>query len=106
MTAYQFTRFEADRVHTLKARGFDIDIIKMQIGLSNPNKNFFRNTKEYKDAQNTYYDLTMSCSKEEAIEWMCRWMLNAIAYASQTKDLNWRVFFMAAYDIHAALIAS
>ena len=105
MTAYEFTRFDADITHTLKAKGYDVDVVAMQIDRSNPGKECFRNTSEYKDANDTFIELTMSCEKSEAIWWMGRWMLNAMAYGRQMKDLNWMAFFMAAYDIRKSLVA-
>ena len=103
MNAYEFTRFEADKVNTLKAKGYDIDTVAYLIDYNNPDKNYFRDTKEYQEAQDVFYELTMSCNLKERIGWMKRWMLNAIAYGF-SKDLNWRAFFMAAYDIHSNLI--
>ena len=104
MTAYEFTRFEADRTYLLKAKGYDIDVIAMKIDLANLSRNCFRDTVEYANAQDVFYDLTMSCNDKEALRWLGHWMLNAIAYASQTKDLDWRIFFIAAYDIYNSIL--
>jgi hypothetical protein len=58
MTAYEFTRFEADRTHLLKVKGYDIDTIAFQIDYSNPGKDCFRDTKEYAEHEMTFRDVT------------------------------------------------
>lgn len=102
MTAYQFTKYQNDRTHLLKAKGYDIDTVAFMIDYNNPGKNYFRDTAEYEDAKDVFYEVTSSCDKDEAIHWMQYFMLNAIAYG-YTKDLNWRTYFMAAYDIFISL---
>lgn len=104
MTAYEFTKYNADFRNILKVRSYDINVVSEKININDPKHNYFRYTKEYKEASNIFIDLTMSCNKGEAIHWMEKWMIDALAYGVETKDLDWRSFFMAAYDIHASLL--
>lgn len=103
MNAYEFTRFEADRTYRLKAQGYDIDVVAMQIDYNNPDKNYFRGTDEYEEAKHMFIEVTMSCNQQECIQWMEYFMLNAIAYGLDVRELNWRAYFMAAYDLYNSL---
>ena len=45
----------------------------------------------------------MSCNEQEAVNWMKYYMANAIAYGIQTKNLDWRTKFLAAWDLFLEL---
>ena len=62
-----------------------------------------RSKPKYEEAKDMFIELTMSCNLKEAKGWMTRWMLSAIAYGLSTKDLDWRYFYLAAYDIFIEL---
>ena len=60
----------------------------------------------YLDAKDWFIETTMSCDQSEAIRWMQYYMSNAIAYGIQTKDLDWRTKFLAAYDLFNSLVST
>ena len=102
MTGYEFTRFEADFTSRVKAQAYDINTLAHKIEYNNPTVDF-RADEDYKDAENWFIETTMSCTPEEAIRWMEYYMSNAIAYAIETKNLDWRTKFLAAYDLFNSL---
>lgn len=104
MNAYEFTRFEADFTAKEKARGYDLGTIEFLIQYNNPTIDF-PSTEKYKEAYDMFLELTMSCSYNEAVNWAKYWVMNAIAYGNQTKDRDWRYFFMAANDLYKYLLS-
>ncbi len=98
MTGYEFTRFEADFTSKTKSQAYDASTVAFQIGYNNPGVDF-RQDSDYADAKDWFCDSTMSCDKKEAINWMKYYMANAIAYGIQTKNLDWRTKFLAAWDL-------
>lgn len=98
MTAYEFTKIGMDFTGKVKPRCYDASVVAFQIeyghGANDP-----REEKEYHEAENIYLDLTMSCTREEAVSWMKYWMVNAIAYGIVTKSRDWQYKFLAAYDL-------
>lgn len=102
MTGYEFTRFESDFTSKQKASSYDAGTVAFQIKQSNPGVDF-KNDPDYKDAKDWFIETTMSCDRDEAINWMNYYMANAIAYGIQTKNLDWRTKFLAAYDIQKTL---
>ena len=65
-----------------------------------------RNTKEYAITQDEYIDYTMSCDLGEAIGWMIHIGKMAIQYGLDTKNLDWKVKFIVAWDIAHRLTAN
>lgn len=102
MTGYEFTRFEANFMSKQKAQCYDASTVAFQIEYNNPTIDF-RNDADYEDAKNWFIDTTMSCDKKEAINWMTYYMANAIAYGIETKNLDWRTKFLAAWDLFNSL---
>lgn len=98
MNGYEFTRFEANYINKVKAGAYDASTIAFQIEYNNPGTDF-RTDADYVDASHWMIDSTMSCDQEEAINWMTYYMSNAIAYGIETKNLDWRTKFLAAYDL-------
>lgn len=100
MTGYEFTRFEANFTSKMKARSYEASIVALQA-----EEAFCKNGKDYKedpdyiDCKDWFIETTMSCNTEEAINWMKYYMANAIAYGIQTRNLDWRTKFLAAWDI-------
>lgn len=100
MNGYEFTRFEADFTSKSKARAYEASVVAMQVmHIYESNSKDYKDEADYIDAKNWFYETTMSCNKAEAINWMKYYMANAIAYGIQTKNLDWRTKFLAAYDI-------
>lgn len=87
-----------DYTSKVKARAYDVKVVAFQIEYSNPEVNF-RENKEYQDAKDSYIDMTMSCDRDEAKDWMKYFMSNSIAYGICTKNLDWRPKFLAAFDL-------
>lgn len=58
-----------------------------------------RSSELYKEAKEFYIDETMSCDEEEATRELKLWEKDAIAFGYETKDRDWRVFFLAAFDL-------
>lgn len=102
MTAYEFTRFEPTFTYADRARVYDANMLASLLVQRNPSKDL-RTQREYREAEDIYYELTMSCDRGEALAWLRYWMANAIAYGLTTKDTKWGYFFLAAYDIQSRL---
>ena len=102
MTGYEFTRYEADFTSKTKAQAYDAATVAHMIAYNNPTADF-RNDDDYIDAEHWFMETTMSCDKDEAINWMEYYMANAIAYGIQTKNRDWRTKFLAAYDLFNSL---
>lgn len=102
MTGYEFTRIELDFTSMMKARAYDSRTVAFQIEYNNPGVDL-REDADYKDAEHWFIETTMSCDEEEAINWMKFYMANAIAYGIQTKNLDWRTKFLAAYDLFTSI---
>lgn len=99
MNGHDFTRIDVDFTAKIKARKYSFNEVAVRLeravnGLAN-----LRVTEDYEDAKYWFVDTTMSCDLEEAIGWMKFYMENAIAYGIQTKNLDWRTKFLAAYDL-------
>lgn len=101
MNAYEFTRFESDFTSKVKAPAYDARIVAMMAARS-----FEKNCKDYKqdpdyiEARHVFIDTTMSCNQREAVQWLQYYMANAIAYGIQTKNLDWKTKFLAAWDLY------
>lgn len=105
MTGHEFTRFEADFTAKMKAKKYyDAGTVAYLIEYTNPGVDL-QDSADYKDAKYWFVETTMSCTKEEALNWMGYYMANAIAYGIQTKNLDWRTKFLAAYDLYNKLAA-
>lgn len=102
MNGYEFTRIDLDFTASMKARAYDVNTVAFQIEYNNPCVDF-RQDADYKDAEHWFIETTMSCDQDEAINWMQYYMANAIAYGIQTKSLDWRTKFLAAYDLFNSL---
>lgn len=103
MTGYEFTRFDADYTSKCKASAYEASIVAFQIEYNSKTEDL-RLNPDYIDAKEWFIDTTMSCDREEATNWMKYYMANAIAYGIQTKNLDWRTKFLAAYDLYNGLI--
>lgn len=101
LNGYEFTRFEADYTSKVKAETYDASTLAWKILYSFPGD--YKENADYKDAKFWLYEVTMSCNGDEAVKWMKYFMLNAIAYGIQTKNLDWKTKFLAAYDIFVEL---
>lgn len=101
MNGYEFTRFDADFTSKVKANAYDADVVAMK-AMEALGTNYKQN-EDYTDAHYWFIETTMSCNEEEAINWMKYYMADAIAYGIQTKNLDWRTKFLAAYDIFVSL---
>ena len=95
MTGYEFMRFEADSPYQYKAQEYNREKVAQQVLLSRDG-DILRDKDGYQDAKEWFLEKIMDCEKWEAIEWMTYYMVNAIAYGLQTKDLGWKEKFLAA----------
>lgn len=104
MNGYEFTRFESNFTSKQKAQFYDAGVVRMQAVRAFENQGIdYKTLPDYEDAKHWFIETTMSCNKNEAIEWMKYYMSNAIAYGIQTKNLDWRTKFLAGYDIFNSL---
>lgn len=109
MNGYEFTKFESNFTNKVKAKTSDLNnyfhvyeasIVAMQASHAFEIHGIdFKETDDYKDAMFWYYETTQSCNKKEAINWAKYYMMNAIAYGIETKNLDWRTKFLAAWDM-------
>ena len=63
-------------------------------------------TEEYRETMNEYIDYTQSCDLDEAVQWMIHIGKLAIQYGLDTKNLDWKVKFLVAWDICHNLTSS
>lgn len=63
-------------------------------------------TEEYRETMNVYIDETMSCDADEAFHEMVHFGRMAIQYGLDTKNLDWKVKFIVAWDISHNLTAN
>ena len=98
MTAYEFTKFNVTFPYRQKALQCNMDRVYQLININNPGRDFTKDP-EYKDAHNIFIDLTMSCDRGEAMNWMMEWVVDAVAYGFQTGNTDWQHKFLAARDI-------
>lgn len=103
MTGYEFTRFEANFTTKLKIKNFAFDIKAVEFHIDYNSREDLRKTADYEDAKFWFIETTSSCIKEEAINWMSYYMMNAVAYGMETKNLDWRTKYLAAYDLFMSL---
>lgn len=103
MTAYEFTRFDADFTKKVKAQSYQANVVALQIELAHKTVDP-RQKAEYSEAKNIFIECTMSCNQKEAAGWMEYWAVNAIAYGLQTKAKDWQYKFLAAYDLWSELV--
>jgi hypothetical protein len=103
MTAYEFTRFTADYTAKEVAKKYDLGTLEFLINYHSTEN--LRETPEYEEAKDIFYELTMSCNEAEAINWAKYWIMNAIAYGNQTKNKDWRQKFLAANDLYEYLLS-
>ena len=98
MDMYEWTRLDIDWQSKVKAQAYEASIVAFQIEYNHKDTDL-RQEQEYKDAQDCFIELTMSCDKDEATAWMKGWMEDAIAYGISTKNRDWQHKFLAAYDL-------
>lgn len=67
------------------------------------NKDKIRKLEDYADAKDTFIEVTMSCTKDEAIRWMIFFMHNSLGYGVMTSGDKWKSMYLAAYDIYSSL---
>ena len=63
-------------------------------------------TKEYGETQDAYIDETASMDVDEAVMWMAHTGKVAIQYGIDTKNLDWKVKFIVAWDISHRLTSN
>lgn len=56
-------------------------------------------TDDYRETMDVYIDETESCDVGEAVSWMIHTGKTAIMYGIDTKNLDWKVKFIVAWDI-------
>ena len=106
MTAYEFIKKDDHYDYTPQGfNRYDMNQIAGEIGWRTRGPNFdteaIRTHKEYEEAQNLYYEFTMSCNREEAMFWLKHWMDKAWAWKLRLRE--WEEYFYAAYDIYKSL---
>lgn len=104
MTGYEFVKFEVDFESRIKAQSYEICKVanKCKRVFDDSQSNYWQDP-DYIDAKHCFIETTASCSKDEAIDWMRYYMVNAIAYGIQTKNLDWMPKFLAAWNLYKGL---
>ena len=105
-TAYKFVKSEENRDYTPKGfNRYHRETVAAEIEWRNRGPNFdtdvLRRTSAYEEAEDLFYELTMSGSREEAMFCLRHWMDKAWAW--QWREKNWEIFFLAAYYIYKKL---
>lgn len=103
MTAYEFAnlRYSKQQVESVKSKYSSPSDIAEEIERNM--KINLRVQPKYEEAKDMFIELTMSCNTIEAKRWMTYWMLSAKVYGDLENDLDWRYFYLAAYDIYVEL---
>lgn len=96
LSPYEFTRVELYSNFVPKNVNADPDLVANTILKTSPT---IRKTKEYQNTKDMYIECTMSCNLEECQWWLKSFMKKAISYGEQTKNLDWKEKYLAAYDI-------
>lgn len=96
LSPYAFTRVRDYIGMIPKNAHIAPDVMASAILKATPN---IRKTAEYQNTKSCYYDCTMSCDRGEAKGWLKAFMERAINYGEQTKNLDWKEKYLAAYDI-------
>lgn len=105
MTALEFIKFRPDwmtKNFKRAERAFDSDVLAMKAKESIKN---YKNDSDYNETLDLLYDVTMSCSKQEAIKWAEYYMKTAIVYGLDSQNLDWKTKFLASHDLLEALTA-
>ena len=76
-----------------KTQFYDAGAVAFMIESGKPE---IRESDHYKNRKDEMLDLTMSCSREEALKWMRKWMSDGITNGDNVE-------FLAAYDIYREL---
>ena len=63
-----------------------------------------RESDDYEDAKHCFIESTMSCTIDEAIDWMIHYAKTSIMYGIDTKKLDWKAKCLAAMDILKGLV--
>lgn len=104
MNGFEFTRYEADFTSKAKAQSYEASVVAMMAMQSFEKKLMdYKEDPDYQDATNWFIETTMSCDRNERINWMKYYMANAIAYGIKTKNLDWKTKFLAAWDLFVSL---
>lgn len=99
MTAYEFTKLNYSKEELKKTASMSLEPRMVAKNILSRMKVNLRESQVYKNAMDIFIELTMSCSAQEANSWLKHWMLVAVTYGMKTKDLDWRCYFLAAWDI-------
>lgn len=102
MNGYEFTHlYQPGYVARVKAEGYRFSDVAKKVLMKVPG--IRDSNPSYEESKSWIVDTTMSCDRQEALAWMNTYMMYAIAYGIETKDLDWQNKFMAAYDIMTEL---
>jgi len=85
-----------DHWRTLQGKIYQPSIIAFQLA-------DIRRTEDYENHKSAQIEYTMSCTREEAMDWMGVWMMEAVAAGYGKFDLQLRAKFLAAYDLRNSL---
>lgn len=111
LNGYKFTTLslneiseESKRKERKLAKCYDARVLafKCEASFGRSGKDYHEEP-DYIDAKDWMLETTMSCNKQEAIEWMKFYMGKAIAYGIESKNLDWKTKFLAAWDLFHSL---
>lgn len=111
LNGYEFTMLDLNKIseeskHKERklAKCYDANILAFKCEASfSKNGKDYHDDPDYIDAKDWMLETTMSCDKKEAIEWMKFYMGKAIVYGIESKNLDWKTKFLAAYDLFLEL---
>lgn len=96
MTAFEFLTFQPTSHSRQRADSYEQLICFMRIEKILPQ---IREDSKYKQTYQILSTFTTALDRDKAVECLSGYKINAIAYGIETKDLDWRIFFVAAYDL-------
>ena len=97
MTAREFlTSYHPSLMAMVKSMNYKADEVAKRIKEGDPELVL---TDDYRDTLDAYIDETSSCDVYEAVHWMIHTGKLAIQYGLDTKNLDWKVKFIVAWDI-------
>lgn len=98
MTAYEFlTEYRPSMMALVKCMDYKLPEIAEKIKKTDPELFL---TDDYRETMDVYIDETHSYdSVDDAVSWMVSTARHAIRYGLDTKNLDWKVKFIVAWDI-------
>ena len=93
----EFMEYHASLTSMVKSMNYDFHEVVKSIIISSPD---IRKMDGYPEARKAYVSFSSGCENEDDIvHWMSHFCRLSIQYGIETKNLDWKIKFIAAWDI-------